>query len=353
MLEREVAAAAAGDREAFGQLVLRHRRLVSSIALAHLRDEAASEDVAQEVFIEAWKGLRQLRNASSFLPWLRQLSRNIALHHVRSRTRAVAQAPLDDALLDRVADPRAHDGEALVRTEEQRALEQALDALPDEAREWVLLYYREGQSTSQVAALFGLSEEAVRQRLSRARKRIREDVFARLSEPQRSDDDFVRGVLLALPGAAPAAGAVASAKALLAKGGASALGAGVAGATVGAALGISGGWRGLRPYLKAAATDEERRTLRRMGGVMTAGVLVFTVAMPGLMALTRRIWPGFAAFLLFLALLGYLYLWRLPQVSALARDGRMTRRRWAGMLAGAAMGSAPFVYFWLSAGRWR
>src|SRR4051794_5851125 len=80
-LELHVRAAAQGDAEAFARLVDASRTLVCSIALAILRDVEASQDVAQDVFLAAWRDLGKLRNPASFLPWLRQMTRNRA-HHV-------------------------------------------------------------------------------------------------------------------------------------------------------------------------------------------------------------------------------------------------------------------------------
>jgi RNA polymerase sigma factor (sigma-70 family) len=86
-LDSLVRAAAGGDRDAFADVVDRTRTLVCSIAMAILRDVEASQDVAQDVFLSAWRDLRKLREPASFLPWLRQMTRNRAHHVLRSRGR--------------------------------------------------------------------------------------------------------------------------------------------------------------------------------------------------------------------------------------------------------------------------
>jgi DNA-directed RNA polymerase specialized sigma24 family protein len=70
-LDRHVAAAAAGDHEAFARVIDGTRGLVSSIVLAIVRDAELSRDVAQEVFVAVWRDLGRLREPTSFLPWLR------------------------------------------------------------------------------------------------------------------------------------------------------------------------------------------------------------------------------------------------------------------------------------------
>ena len=75
-LRGDVIAAAGGDQDAFGRLVDATRSVVASIAVAILRDADASADVAQDVFISAWTGLSKLKDPTSFLPWIRQLTRS-------------------------------------------------------------------------------------------------------------------------------------------------------------------------------------------------------------------------------------------------------------------------------------
>ena len=79
-LDAWVVAAARGDVDAFARLVSATSSLVSSIALAIVRDLDVSQDVAQDVFLVAWRDLRRLRNPASFLPWLRQMTRHRAQH---------------------------------------------------------------------------------------------------------------------------------------------------------------------------------------------------------------------------------------------------------------------------------
>ncbi|HWN41859.1 MAG TPA: sigma-70 family RNA polymerase sigma factor, partial [Thermoanaerobaculia bacterium] len=183
-VQAQVRAAAQGDQEAFAGLVDATRTLVCSIALAILRDVEASRDVAQDVFLSAWRDLGKLRNPASFLPWLRQMTRNRAHHVLRDRVRSrrvISDAEADD-LMATATDPRPGAGEILLADEEKRLLAEALEALSDESREVVTLYYREGRSVRQVADLLGLREEAVKQRLTRARSRLRREMLDRLGE---------------------------------------------------------------------------------------------------------------------------------------------------------------------------
>src|SRR5690606_4848421 len=174
-----VSAAANGDPAAFERLVQETKGVVCAITLATVRDVPMSEDVAQDVYLEAWKGIGRLRNPTSFLPWLRQLARNrsrMALRAAIRRRQRVSHAAPDD-LLAAAADPSDNALASLVVAEEREQLLHALDSLPVASREVLILYYREGGSVRQVSDLIGITDDAVKQRLSRARGRVRSSML--------------------------------------------------------------------------------------------------------------------------------------------------------------------------------
>ena len=257
----DVLSAGRGDRDAFARLVSATSRLVASITLAETRDLETSRDAAQEAFLHAWRDLPRLKNPASFLPWLRELARRRA-RELGSRGRATGGASAEVALATAV-DPAPLAESRLVDAEGRRVLSEALAALPDEAREVVLLYYREGQSAAQVAGLLELSEAAVWQRLSRARARLRQDLLERAGEVAAATAPgpaFTALVVAALGTAAPGAAAAAT----VASTGVG-LGSGVAFGAVGAAwlAGSLGLAFQTRVLLARAVDDAERAALRR------------------------------------------------------------------------------------------
>src|SRR5262249_50401527 len=98
----------------------------------------------------------------------------------RTGNAAVSRTTTASDLLEAVADPRPDAGQQPIADERQRLMAETIDRLPAETREVIALFYREGQSVAQVATLLEMSEAAVRQRLSRARQRLRDDVLTRL-----------------------------------------------------------------------------------------------------------------------------------------------------------------------------
>jgi RNA polymerase sigma factor (sigma-70 family) len=310
--ERLVLSAAQGDAVAFGELVNETSNLVSSIALACVRDLELSRDVAQEVFLAVWRDLKNLRNPASFLPWLRQTTRNRAHTALRGviRNRRLGETGLLDDALPQVVDPRPNAAQALASREEVRELAEALDALPEDTREILMLFYREGQSVAQVAMLLDLSETAVKKRLSRARERLRESVRERLGENlcrTRMDASFTAVVLAALPATSvPAAGGAGLAASKAAGLGLLKLLAPASGFLAGALGGVAGVVFGSRRWLRDARDEEERRALRRHRAVSIAAVLFWAAALPVVYLLTHRRLAGVAWFFCFLATLAVL-----------------------------------------------
>ncbi len=164
-----VAACLRGDKTAFLQLVRRHQALVCAIAYHGTGDFAASEDVAQETFVAAWKKLSELREPQKLKGWLSRIATTLAADWRRKHG-----ITLDSGTLPDSADPADPPDAAAVSKEEAAAVWQALSALPETTRLPLILFYREGNSIASVAAALDLTEDAVKQRLSRGREALRE-----------------------------------------------------------------------------------------------------------------------------------------------------------------------------------
>lgn len=105
MLQRELPHAAAGCQQAYGRIVRACQNTVTAIALAITRDIAASEDIAQEAFLRAWQRLAQLSQPASFLPWLRQITRNLARDWLRANRHRALSGEAADLAIAMAADP--------------------------------------------------------------------------------------------------------------------------------------------------------------------------------------------------------------------------------------------------------
>lgn len=372
-----VLAAAAGDARAFGRLVVETQGVVCAISLAVTRDAATSEDVAQQVFFDAWRGIGTLRSATSFLPWLRALARNHARMAVRAASRFRARVVATDTTTDVIAssaDPAPDALSTLLDDEARATLAAALDAVPDAAREVLVLYYREGQSVRQVAELLGMREATVKQRLSRARRVLRAEYLARAGELlERSAPGaaftaivitMVTAALAASPGVAAAAvlskGVAASKGAM---GGAFALGASATGFVGGVGGGLLGLFVGARALWREADSVEERAAVRRYVLSALVATFVFTAVLvaEAVRPDGARPLPVTLAALAMQSTYMWHHLWALPRarasrvargylehpIATAARERRRTWAAWAGCLVGTLGGGAPIVWLWL------
>ncbi len=231
MLQTELPAATRGSQEAYGRIVQACQNTVTAIALAITRDVQASEDIAQEAFLKAWQQLDRLKNSASFLPWLRQITRNLARDWLRAQHGRPMSGDVAEIAIGMAADPGPSPAEHLLQTEEEIVATEIISSLPEDSRETLLLFYREGQSSQQVADLLGLSDAAVRKRLSRARAMVRDELLQRFGEFARSTAPtaaFTMIVMGGLVGAMPAASA------------ATVIGSGVLGSGLAGKLGTGG-----------------------------------------------------------------------------------------------------------------
>ncbi|HET9620975.1 MAG TPA: sigma-70 family RNA polymerase sigma factor, partial [Kofleriaceae bacterium] len=162
----------------FAEVVRCHQAVVCAAAFGVTGDRALSEDVAQETFLAAWRGLASLRDPARLPEWLRGIARNLAHKARRKRGPIADSTPLDaPGALDPTTAAIAHD--------EAHQVWAALAALPAHAREALVLYYWEDLSARQVGAALGISEDAAMQRLSRGRAMLRDALEPRIAAEVR------------------------------------------------------------------------------------------------------------------------------------------------------------------------
>jgi RNA polymerase sigma-70 factor (ECF subfamily) len=154
-----------GHSEAFEHLVRRHRVLVYRTALRLTGDAHVAEDVAQDAFIAAWESLRLFRADSSFATWLYRIVVNRARNSFRGRHDVpVEEVPVDGC------HPGA-DAEAIAREGSDRVLS-AIMELPFEQRAALVLRLFEELTYEEIAQILGITPDAVRGRLHRARNQL-------------------------------------------------------------------------------------------------------------------------------------------------------------------------------------
>jgi len=197
-----VAESLGGSREAFRQIVERYQTLICSMAYCATGNVSQSQDMAQETFIAAWKDLPSLREPQKLRAWLCRIVRNRVS---KSYRREISDPVANAAPLEEVHDVpaiEAQPGEQTITREEEAIMWRSLEKIPETYREPLILFYREHQSVESVAAALELSEDAVKQRLSRGRKLLQEEVQAFVEKTllrTAPGSQFSGAVLAALP----------------------------------------------------------------------------------------------------------------------------------------------------------
>jgi RNA polymerase sigma-70 factor (ECF subfamily) len=176
-----VTACRRGDREAFNELVQRHRGAVYGLAYRLIGQREEAEDLAQEAFLAAYEKLDQLADAAKFGRWLLAITRNACRMWWRQARVQPSLEPLWDGNGDLTEDSEqallASAREEFARRELQTAVRAALAALSPDHRAPVQLHYLEGYDYRETAVRLDLPVSTVRGRLERARRELRKELW--------------------------------------------------------------------------------------------------------------------------------------------------------------------------------
>jgi len=185
MTEREmdqqlVERAQKGDKKAFDLLVGKYRRKLERLLSRSIRDPAEVEDVAQEVFIKAYRALSSFRGDSAFYTWLYRIGINTANNHLVSKGRRAPTSTEYDAEEAESFEDAVHLRD--INTPESLLLSRqigdtihaAIEGLPDELRTAIVLRELEGHSYEEIAQMMDCPIGTVRSRIFRAREAVAE-----------------------------------------------------------------------------------------------------------------------------------------------------------------------------------
>ena len=165
--QADVARVLAGEIAAFEGIVRRWQGPLINLAYRFCRDRGRAEEMAQEAFQRAYRGLPKWRGDSAFSTWLFALATN--LYRSELRRIPAGAMPLEDIAEPR--DPRAIDG-GLEELDRDRAVRRAVDTLPAKYREALICFYFQEMDVPTAAAGLGIAEGTLKARLFRGRKML-------------------------------------------------------------------------------------------------------------------------------------------------------------------------------------
>lgn len=179
-----VSRAQGGDRAAFEELVRRHADRLNAVVLRIAGSNHAAEEVTQETFLRAWRGLAGFKGDASFFTWLYRIGVNEARRRIQAAPAPGTLTSLEEHPFE-PRDPGPGPAEASQHRDLRAALEAAVRALDPDSRTALVLRDIEGLSTAEAAAIMGLGEAAFKSRLHRARLTVRTAVNSYLPEDDR------------------------------------------------------------------------------------------------------------------------------------------------------------------------
>lgn len=175
----KVRASKAGDREAFDYLITKHKDIVYAVAYRFAKDQDLALDLAQDVFIRAFKGIKSFKGRSRFSTWLYRIAINTCIDYTRKQSRSVSSRAVPEEVAEYadsepigIRPPRGPAKKALT-SELGEQIQKAIDALPEYHKSVFVLYEIEGMPYKEIADVVGCSIGTVMSRLHYARKKLR------------------------------------------------------------------------------------------------------------------------------------------------------------------------------------
>lgn len=158
----------AGDRQAEFELYRRYRKAMQHIAWKIVRDDVEAEDIVQEAFIKAFRALHRFQEACTFGAWLKRITINTALNHVKQRQ--LELVPLEEHPVTEAEDKPQREEYPWSYQEIHRAVNQ----LPDGYRKVLRLYLFEGFDHAEIGDILSISEATSKSQFCRAKRKLRQ-----------------------------------------------------------------------------------------------------------------------------------------------------------------------------------
>jgi len=171
-----------GDTGAYGRLVARHDKRVYALVARVLGPGATADDVddvAQDVFVQAWRALPKFRGDAQFSTWLYRIATNMAIkewHRIKRRAQTVSDEELPATVREALAEQTPGPADLAQQRARDQSLRAAIDRLPEKQRTVILLHYFEDYTCEDIGALLGCSTGTVWSRLHYGCRKLRQSV---------------------------------------------------------------------------------------------------------------------------------------------------------------------------------
>ncbi len=177
-----IAQVLAGHQPAYALLVERYRDFVFTLSLRFIRNREDAEEVAQDIFVKAYRSLADFRGDAKFSTWLYTIVNTTCISFLRKKK--IVHHSLDSELVFEAADNLGSGTQASLAEQKSRAalVGRAIALLSTDDAQIITLFYKGEQTVEEIAGILGIAPNAAKVRLHRARTRLREKMeihFAR------------------------------------------------------------------------------------------------------------------------------------------------------------------------------
>ena len=160
-----------GDTNSFGLLIDRYQNYAFTIAVRIVKNREEAEEVAQDAFVKAYHSLRSYRGEAKFSSWLYRIVYHKALDRIKGRRNSHHFEIIEEITQDRV-EALGNGLDEILETERNRKVKACIDQLPEVESAIVTMYYFEDLSVKDISEITGLSEDNVKIKLFRSRKKL-------------------------------------------------------------------------------------------------------------------------------------------------------------------------------------
>lgn len=179
-----------GDKSAFDLLVLKYQHKIGHLVTRYVHDAHESQDVTQEAFIKAYRGLKNFRGDSAFYTWLYRIAINTAKNHLVTRSRKISDTGIDAADAEQFESggalrENASPDRVLATEEIAHVVQDTINQLPEDLRTAITLREFDGLSYEEIALAMECPIGTVRSRIFRAREAIDTNLEPLLDEKRR------------------------------------------------------------------------------------------------------------------------------------------------------------------------
>ena len=181
----------AGDSAAYRRFVDSNSANVYNLALKLLGDEQEAEDVLQETFLSAFRAIDRFEGRSKLSTWLYRITYNASLMHIRKRERMTTfsldrpfgdEEPAEKSSARHLVDWSTVPDDQLLTAEARQEMDRAIAGLPESLRATFVLRDIQGLSGAETAEVLGITVQAVKNRLHRARLKLRSQLSSYFAE---------------------------------------------------------------------------------------------------------------------------------------------------------------------------